>query len=289
MVKLNIKITGLNGYLGRLISRDLKERGHMVSGIDRNSLYSPGSILETEIKSSDVIINLSGAPILKRWTEKNKKTIYESRITTTTNLVQAINVLEPEQRPKKFISASAIGIYQPGISHDEISTRYENKFVGKVVQDWEKCLNGLPDSIQLNIFRIGLVLGKNAKTIKNLRIPFNLGLGGKIGSGKQAFPFIHEKDLVKAFVWVVEDFNFNKTFNLVAPKKISNSEFTKALAKNLNRPAFMSVPEFVVKVFFGEAASLLLKSPEVEPKALLSNGFMFQFPTIESAISEIIK
>ena len=140
-----------------------------------------------------------------------------------------------------------------------------------MVQDWEDCLNGLPDSIQLNIFRIGLVLGKKAKTITNLLTPFKLGLGGKIGSGKQAFPFIHEKDVVQAFISAVEDYEENGTFNLVAPEKISNSQFTKVFAQKLKRPALIPVPSFVLKLIFGEAASLLLNSPIVETKALLNS------------------
>lgn len=288
MAKLQIKITGINGYLGKLISRELMAKGHNVSGIKRELLYGQVSILRTEVINSDIIINLAGAPILKRWTKKNKKTIYESRIKTTTNLVQAINDMEPEERPKKFISASAIGIYQPGLTHDESSNKYEYGFVGKVVQDWEDCLMKLPDSVQTNIFRIGLVLGKNAKTITNLLLPYKLGLGGKIGSGKQAFPFIHEKDLVHAIVWAVEDLSENKITNLVAPEKITNTVFTKQLAKQLNRPAFIPIPELILKLILGKAASLLLVSPVVEPKTLTEYGFEFQFPTIKSALTDIV-
>jgi uncharacterized protein (TIGR01777 family) len=174
------------------------------------------------------------------------------------------------------------------MTHDETSTRYETSFVGKVVQDWETTLNKLPDAIQKNIFRIGLVLGKEAKTIKNLLLPFKLGLGGKIGSGKQAFPFIHESDLINAFIWVVEDYKKIGTFNLVAPEKISNADFTKALAKKLNRPAFVSFPHFMLRMIFGEAASLLIESPIVKPKALMDEGFKFVYPTVEAALSEIL-
>jgi len=289
MVKLKIRITGINGYLGSIISNELIKRGHVVSGIHRSLLYASSSDLGNEIKNADVIINLAGAPILQRWTENNKKKIYESRITTTKNIVLACNNLKIEERPKKFISASAIGIYQPENRHDESSTRLEKSFVGKVVQDWENSLDALPDSVQTSIFRIGLVLGKNAKTITNLLLPFKLGLGGKIGSGKQAFPFIHEKDLIGAFVWATEEFPENKIVNLVAPENISNKEFTKEFARSLNRPAILPVPGFVLKLIFGEAANLLLKSPEVVPKVLVESGFNYKFPTIKSALSEILK
>jgi uncharacterized protein (TIGR01777 family) len=285
---LKIKITGINGYLGKAISADLIKRGHEVSGVQRKLLYGPEEQLITDIKDCNVVINLAGASILQRWSTKNKKIIYNSRIASTENLVRAINLLPTENRPQKFISASAIGIYQSGILHDENSSNFEKGFIGKVVLDWENTLKELPSSVQTNIFRIGLVLGKESKTVKNLLLPFKLGLGGRIASGKQAFPFIHEKDLVRAFVMAVEDFNESKTFNLVAPEAINNAKFTKTFANKLNRRAVLPIPAFLLKLVLGKAASLLLKSPIVHPKALLNAGFEFEYPTIEEALKEII-
>jgi hypothetical protein len=131
-------------------------------------------------------------------------------------------------------------------------------------------------------------LGKEAKTITNLLLPFKLGLGATIGNGKQPFPFIHEKDLIRAFIWAVEDLDKNETFNLVAPESITNKDFTKALAKALNRPAVFSIPDFVLKLVLGEAAVLLTESPGVEPKNLLEAGFEFTYPDIEKALNEIV-
>ncbi|WP_346860199.1 TIGR01777 family oxidoreductase [uncultured Draconibacterium sp.] len=288
MTGLKIKITGINGYLGQLISQKLLDNQHLVSGVKRELLYGDPAELQNEIKECDVLINLAGAPILQRWTSKNKQLIYDSRITSTLNLVEAVNQMKPEERPLKFISASAIGIYKSGKIHTEKSTDFDTGFVGKVVLDWEKSLNKLPRTVQQNIFRIGLVLGKNAKTITNLLLPFKLGLGGKIASGNQPFPFIHELDLVNAFVWAVEECSASKTFNLVAPQNINNQDFTKALAKSLHRPAIFPIPEILLKLIFGKAAILLTHGPAVIPEALLENNFEFNFPTIESALSEII-
>ncbi len=285
---MKIKITGIHGYLGRIISKQLKQDGHQVAGIIRELLYGSVANLAKELRGCEVIINLAGASILQRWTDKNKKLIYDSRIETTRNLVAAVNQLEVSERPRKFISASAIGIYQSGILHDETSTRFGDNFVGKVVNDWEGQLNGLPVNVQKNIFRIGLVLGKEAKTIKSLLTPFKLGMGGKLGSGKQPFPFIHEKDLVKAFIWAVEELNESGTYNLTAPEQITNAEFTKTLAKKLNRPAFITVPALLLKLFLGEAATLLLENPVVTPKALMEAEFPFKYPTINATLNEII-
>ncbi|MDX1283525.1 MAG: TIGR01777 family oxidoreductase [Draconibacterium sp.] len=284
----SIKITGINGYLGTIISKQLIQRGYNVSGISRKLLYGNAHGLKNQLKGCDVIINMAGASILQRWTQKNRKTIYDSRVETTKNLVKAIHLLPIKDQPKKFISASAIGIYELGKAHNESSTKYETDFVGKVVKDWEDTLNELPESIQKTIFRIGLVLGKEAKTIKNLLPFFKLGLGGPIGLGNQAFPFVHEKDLTNAFIWAVEDSKRNDTFNLVAPEKITNADFTLTLAKKLKIPAFIPVPGFVLRLVFGEAATLLLKSPTVEPKALIDSGFNFEYPTIDSALTEIL-
>ena len=285
---MKIRITGISGYLGKSISEELQKNGHEVLGITRKLIYGSLATLSKEIEGTDVIINLAGAPILQRWTERKKILIYESRVRTTRNLVKAIQSLPVEKQPKKLISASAIGIYKSGFLHDESSSNFDEGFVGKVVKDWENATSELPEHIQKNIFRIGLVLGKNAKTITNLLLPFKLGLGATIGNGKQSFPFVHEKDVIRAFVWAVNDFDKSETFNLVAPENITNKEFTKAFAKALNRPAIFSIPGFVLKLVLGEAAVLLTQSPEVEPRNLIANGFKFEFPGIKEALVEIL-
>lgn len=285
---MKIRITGISGYLGNKISEELIKQGYEVLGIERKLIYGSTSKLAKEIEGSDVIINLAGAPILQRWTERKKRLIHESRVRTSRNLVKAINIIPQDKQPKKFISASAIGIYKSGFPHNENSTSFDEGFVGKVVQDWENASCELPSHIQKNILRIGLVLGKEAKTINNLLLPFKLGLGATIGSGKQPFPFIHEKDVVSAFIWAVEDLDNSGIFNLVAPESISNKEFTKALARKLNRPSVFSIPEFVLKMVLGEAAVLLTESPEVEPKNLMDAGFEFRYPDIYSALEEIV-
>ena len=285
---MKILITGLNGYLGSLISNELGKQGHQVSGISRSLLYGSVSELSVAIKSADVVINLAGAPILQRWTKKNKEEIHNSRFKTTTNLVEAINQLAHNDQPKKFISASAIGIYKTGLVHSEDSINFDEGFVGTVVRDWEKPLQNLPVGTRKIVFRIGLVIGKNAKTIKKQLLPFKLGLGAKIGSGHQPFPFIHEKDVVQAFVWAVEKYEDNNIFNLVAPENINNKEFTTAFARQLNRPAFFSIPEFAIKLVLGKASVLLTQSPQVLSGKIQKAGFRFKYPGISSALQEII-
>lgn len=285
---MKIRITGISGYLGIGIANELRKSGHEVTGIERRLIYGSVSVLAKEIESSDVIINLAGAPILQRWTERTKRLIHESRARTTRNLVQAINSLPVEKQPKKFISASAVGIYKAGFLHDENSTNFDSGFLGTVATDWEKPTIDLPLSVQKVIFRIGIVIGREAKTITNLIMPFKFGLGATIGNGKQVFPYVHEKDVINGFVWAVEMLNKNGIFNLVAPEIISNKDFTKVLAKSLNRTAFFSIPEFVLKMVLGEAAVLLTESPAVEPKNLQEAGFEFAYSEIDSALKDIL-
>lgn len=285
---MKAKLTGSSGYLGTLISKELKQNGHQTEGIPRD-LYRQKNELKLFIKDTDVIINLAGAPILTHWTEEKKKEIYDSRVETTAHLVQAINGLPPENRPKTLISASAINIYKPGKTHDENSTDYDNGFVGKVVQDWEKALEPLDRSVQKIIFRMAPVLGKNSEAIKNLKLPFKMGVGGKIGDGKQPFPFVHEKDVANAYLWAIEVYDGNGVFNLAAPDNISNKKFTKTFASKLNRPSIIPVPGFGLKMIYGEAANMLIESPEVVPKELQKAGFRFSYPDIDSALSEILE
>lgn len=283
-----IKITGIHGYLGSLLSTELTKKGNTVSGIRRQLLYGDTKELANEIKNCDIVINLAGVNILRRWTKKNKALIYDSRVQTTTNLVNAVKVLSEVERPSQLISASAIGIYAAGKVHDETSTDFDNGFVGRVVRDWEKPLEELPESVRTTIFRIAPVLGKESKTISNLLLPFKLGLGGKIASGHQPFPFVHEKDVVKAFIWAIENNDKKGVYNLSAPEDITNSGFTKQLAKMLNRPAFLPVPVFALKLLYGEAAEILVQSPQATPKALLEAGFTFEFPDIQTTLSNIL-
>ncbi len=285
--KFKIKITGASGYLGNLIFQELTNIGYEVSGIDRSVLYGDIRILEEELEETDVLINLAGAPILQKWSEKNKAVIYNSRIKTTQNIVHAIQNLPESKRPKKFISASAIGIYKSGEHHNEESTDFDSGFLGKVVKDWEIEQKKLSQNITCITFRIGIVLGKKSKTIQNLILPFKWGLGATIGNGKQAFPFIHEKDIVAAFLWAIEDIQQSDIFNLTAPENINNRKFSKTLANKLNRPVVLIVPKFILKIFYGKAAILITESPSVSSEKILRSGFKFRYPNIESALNEI--
>lgn len=282
-----IKITGASGYLGEVIKKELTKKGHQILPLKRSFLYGSTDELINQLNGTQVLINLAGAPILQRWTKRNKQMIYDSRVKTTRNLVKAIQEMKEDQRPRKVISASAVGIYTANKTHDEHSTDFDNGFVGKVVKDWESAWNSLPDNVELTLFRLAVVLGKEAQTIKKMLLPFKLGLGGKIGNGKQPFPFVHENDVGRAFAWALDQPDKKGIFNLAAPQKITNEEFTKTMAKILKRPAIIPVPGFAFRIVYGKAATLLTESPEVIPLELEKQNFRFSYPDIESALKEI--
>lgn len=283
---MKIAISGASGYIGQNLVRELEKLNHQVITISRADLFNISG-LEKVISGTDVVIHLAGSPILCRWTMANKAIILKSRTESTRNIVQVINSLIPENRPRTYISASAIGIYSPNMLHNETSTSYENDFVGEVVKQWEQASDELTSSVRKVIFRIGPVLGKEAQTIKQLLPIFKLGLGGRVGSGKQPFPFVHIADVTSSFIWAMNNSESKGVYNLVAPNSITNNQFTKALAKAVNRPAFFTVPAFALRLLYGEAASILLQAPEVYPERLLKSGYKFKYPDIQTALAEI--
>lgn len=283
---MKIAISGSNGYIAKNLIPLLNNTGHTVIRIKRSELGSVDQLMKI-LQNTDVVINLAGAPILCRWTAHNKNEILRSRTDSTKNIVEAINQLNAEHRPKLFISASAIGIYSSNVLHIEESSSFSNDFVAEVVKKWENASEHLNPDVRRVVFRIGLILGTEAKTIQNLVPLFKIGLGGKIGNGNQPFPFIHIQDVVNTILWSIQNQNSYGIYNLAAPENIDNKTFTKTLAKHLNRPAIFTVPAFVLKFILGEASSLLLQSPQVYPERLTNEGFKFTFPDINSTIGEI--
>jgi uncharacterized protein (TIGR01777 family) len=284
---MNIAVAGASGYIARNLISELEADHHTIIPIKRRLLYSPEK-LSILLSDTDVVINLAGAPILQRWTDHNKREILASRVETTRNIVTAINQLPDQAKPRTFISSSAIGIYTPDQIHLDNSKAYANDFVSEVVRQWENASGNLSPKVRRVVFRIGLVLGKESQTMQRLLPVFKLGLGGKLGTGKQPFPFVHIFDVVNALIWGIQHERATGVYNLVAPDDIDNKTFTDVLAQSLNRPAIFTVPAFTLKLAYGEAASLLLTSPRVKPERLTEEGFAFLFPDIQSCIAEII-
>jgi hypothetical protein len=282
-----IAITGSNGYIGQTLCQKILNSGHEVFPVQRTLLYENTNKLAELLSKVDAVINLAGSPILRRWTIQNKQDIYNSRVLVTQNVVRAINNLPAEKRPKIFISASAVGIYSPGKTHDENSDDWGRNFLASVVKDWESASAQLVAGVRRVIFRMGVVLGKDSQIYRHMRLPFMNSLGGRIGNGQQPFPFVHIDDVVNAFVLSLTDDQCSGTYNLTAPVPATNKQFTKALGKALKRPAVMVIPIFVLKLIFGEAATVISTGPIAIPRRLSTQNFQFQYPTIEEVIREI--
>lgn len=285
---MKIAITGSNGYIAHNLIVKLESVGHQIVKIKRDDLYNRESLGKI-ISGIDTVIHLAGSPIFRRWTKSARAEILNSRSVPAKNLVEIINEMPADKRPNTFISSSAIGIYKPGQIHTENSTEFSDDFVGNVVYQWEKASENLDHSVRRIIFRIGVVIGKDSQTINKLLPIFKSGLGGKIASGKQPFPFVHIDDVVNAFFWACQNKEVSGIFNLTAPQNIDNNQFTNELAQKLNRIAIFSVPESALKLIYGEAASMITESPQAYPESLLKYGYRFKFPDIESSLLEIIK
>ena len=276
-------ITGGTGFIGKQVVRQLEAMGYEVVLIGRSDITGETSLLKAKLKNTSVVVNLAGAPIIKSWTDDYKKEIYSSRIKTTTNLIYAMDMVST----RLFISASAVGIYADKGEHTESSFNYADDFLASVCKEWETEAIRLSDKVRTVILRFGVVLGKGGALHKMLPL-FRLGLGGVITNGKQPYSWVHINDVVGAITFVIEHNNCKGIYNITAPHPVTNRIFTQALAKTLKRAAFLPVPEFLLKMIYGEGATVLVSGQTVYPEHLLEDGYAFQFPEIAGALDNII-
>ncbi|MDH1975084.1 TIGR01777 family oxidoreductase [Aliarcobacter butzleri] len=278
-----IAISGANGFVGTSLTKFFSSFGYKIVPLSRDILNNK-SKLEEVLNSADIVINLAGANIINRWSESYKKLLYSSRIDTTSKIVNAISNIS--NKPKLLISTSAVGIYDNKSIYDENGS-FSNDFLSNLCQDWEKeALKAKSEATKIAIFRFGIILGKDGGALQKMITPFKFGLGGTIGSGKQAFSFIHINDLLNAYKFVIEN-DYDGVFNLTAPTPTTNKGLTLALGKTLKRPTILPVPEFVLKLIFSEGARVLTDGQSAIPKKLLDLGFKFKFKTIEETIENL--
>ncbi|OCL96060.1 TIGR01777 family oxidoreductase [Aliarcobacter thereius] len=280
-----ILISGGSGFVGQSLLQFFENHNYKVNILSRETLNDIEKLDEI-IEKSEVIINLSGANIINRWSKKYKEILYKSRINTTKTLVESIKRVE--NKPKLFISTSAVGIYDNKAKYDENGS-FSNDFLSKLCQDWEKEVQKAKNNItKVAIFRLAIVLGEDGGAFKKMITPFKFGLGGVIGSGKQYFPYIHIEDLLSAYKFVIQN-KFDGTFNLLAPNITTNYEFTKTLGKVLNRPTIFPIPEFILKIIFSEGAKVLSDGQNVVPKRLIDLGFEFKYKNIYETLKNLVK
>lgn len=292
---MNFLITGGTGFIGTYLTGFLLGQGHNITILSRNKNVAFPNVLVveniSEISDSeniDVIINLAGANISKRWTEFYKRELIASRVDTTKNIISLISRLE--KKPELLISASAIGYYgaQDKTALDEQS-KHTDDFTHKLCRIWEsEAAKAENYGVRTCIARLGVVLGKNGGALQKMLPAFKLGLGGKIGSGEQYFSWVHIKDVVAVFDNFIKNKQYRGIYNLTAPHPVTNADFTAALGKALRRPVIFPMSAFIIKLLFGEMGKMLLLSGQnIIPKRLEKAGFKFAYPKIESALTEI--
>ena len=279
---MKIAITGASGFIGRKVRQRLETEGHTVQCISVRCAPDPEAL-----QGVTAVVHLAGEPVAQRWTAEVRKRILESRRDGTRRLVAALK----RNPPNVLVSASATGYY--GDRGDEILTERSyagSGFLCDVAQAWEEeALKAADFGVRVALLRIGMALGREGGAIKKMLPPFRLGLGAKLGSGKQWVSWIHTDDLVSLIGYVIHEKTLRGVLNATAPNPVTNAAFTRALAEALHRPAFLAAPPFALKMMFGELAAVLLASQRVIPEATLASGFEFAYPDLQAALFELVR
>jgi uncharacterized protein (TIGR01777 family) len=297
-----ILITGGTGFVGQQLCAYLVKKGYMLYILTRNkklkvsqnnqTTFYLSNLSEIENIDIDIVINLAGETIAKRWTESAKQQIYSSRIATTKALVSFMR--SKTIKPVLFISGSAIGYY--GVHRDQVFTEenvapsISSEFASSLCKAWEdEASQAAQLGIRTVFLRIGPVLAKDGGMVAKLLPSFYLGLGSQIGDGKQWLSWIDRDDLINLILFIIAQPNIDGPVNATAPTPITNQEFSLALAAALNRPCFLKTPDFVFKLIFGQMAEeIMINGQKVLPAKAIRHGFEFAYPTIKQSLSKIL-
>jgi uncharacterized protein (TIGR01777 family) len=293
---MHILITGGSGFLGTALIQRLLQEQHSITVTSRHTEQFPLShplLTVTTLKKlesigyADIVINLAGAGIAdKRWTEQRKTDLLQSRLQTTQALINWFKQLAV--KPQQFLSGSAIGWYGP---HDNNvlneSSNAQTGFTHKLCDQWEHCALQAQDlGISTSLLRTGVVLDQSGGMIQRLKPIYQLGLGGKIGSGQQWMSWITREDWINAVLFLMQH-PLAGPVNLVAPTPVTQAQFAKDFAHALNRPAWLPMPTFMAKLVFGEMSHLFLDSQKIMPERLTQAGFVFQQPNLPQALNQV--
>ena len=303
---MKIIVAGGTGFIGSHLCRTLIANQHEITVLSRNrkraSTLFPTSVtiaewdtksakpIEQALNGADAVVNVMGEPIAdSRWTESRKQLLLNSRIETTRTLVEAISLTS--QKPRTLINASGIGFYGP--QDDQAFTEESPRgrgFLSDLCVGWENAAKGAEEiGVRVVLPRIGMVLGKTGGALPKMLLPFKLFMGGPIAPGTQHLSWIHQKDLSDLIIWLLEKPEISGPVNAVAPESATMKEFCRQLGKALHRPSWFPVPEFVLKLAFGEMASVLTTGQVVKPFMAQQKGFTFSYPKLDLALQSLFK
>lgn len=293
---MNIGITGATGFIGTALAKAATERGHGVVAFSRSRNVSLPWAKEVRPISEegdsaidpvdlDAIVHLAGESVMGYWTPSKKRRIHSSRVDLTRRIVESLK--NCNDRPKTFISASGSGAY--GNRGDEWLTESSTRgkgFLADVCTAWEAAAcRAMALGVRVVLLRTGMVLGREGGAWPLLQRIFNARLGSRLGNGKQWVPWIHLEDEVGIILHTLENPDYNGPVNLAAPNPVTNAEMTRLIADLLNKPTFLPVPAFALRLVLGELGSVVLDSARVKPQVALEHGYTFKYPDLDHALA----
>jgi len=294
-----VVIAGASGLIGQRLARRLRAQGRPLICVSRAPRPAEPGLrwvvwdeLPAALADAAAIVNLAGEPVAgRRWTEKVKSQIRDSRVHTGVALTAALGAIPAHQRPAVLIQASACGIYgDRGEATLDESAEPGTDFLAEVCRAWEEAGSGAEAlGLRRVLLRIGIVLAPEGGALKKMLPPFRLGLGGRLGNGRAWMPWIHADDLVGMIESAIQNPPWRGPVNACAPHPVRNADFTRALSRALRRPAFLPVPAFALRLLFGEGGTMLLASQRMHPAAAERLGYAFRHPQLEPALADLLQ
>lgn len=297
---MRILITGGTGLIGQQLCKALLADGHLLTVLSRHpetvaakcgAAVQPIASLDDwhPEQTFEAVINLAGEPIVDAWwSTKRKQVLRDSRIALTEKLVQRIAAVK--QKPSVLLSGSAVGFYGNGGDKELYeSTGAGSDFAANLCMDWESAaLAAKASGVRVCLLRTGLVLSKSGGLLGKLLLPFKLGMGARLGNGKQWMSWVHIDDYVAMVLRLLQDEKLSGPFNMTAPNPVTNAEFTRVMAHTLHRPAFFIAPDFMLRLAMGERAALMLEGQRALPANLTDAGYQFNYPKLINALDDLL-
>ena len=291
-------ITGGSGFIGSALCRSLTADGHRVTVLTRNIARArqrvPKAVLLIDrldfAQDIDAVVNLAGENLAnRRWSAARKREFLASRVGTTKRLFDWIG--RQESAPAVLVSGSAVGWYGPrGDEELDENAEIGTDFSAHLCRDWEsEARKAEALGVRVCLLRTGVVLDNDGGALKQMLLPFRLGFGGPMGSGRQWMSWVARADLVAMIRWLIDNAGAGGVYNGTAPVPVTNAEFARTLAHALHRPALLRTPAFALKLLFGEMSDLLLTGQRVVPARAIAEGFAFRHPQLTTALAAILR